>query len=76
LQAQRACRRLHFGDHGLVTRIGRVPRTPNTAALGITSRSNCNRFGTRSTFKMAMPVRLPPGRLRLATRPDATGSLR
>ena len=55
--------------------LARVAEAAVTAALGITSRSNCNRFGTRSTFKVAMPVRLPPGRLRLATRPIATGSV-
>jgi hypothetical protein len=49
-------------------------RTPNTAALGSNSRSNCNRFGASSPDKRAVPVRFPPGRLRLATRPNATGS--
>ena len=49
-------------------------RTPNRAALGINSRSNCNRFGPSSASQVAMPVTFPPGRLRLATSPDATGS--
>jgi hypothetical protein len=49
-------------------------RTPNRAELGINSWSNCNRFGPSSVCKMAMPVRFAPGRLRLATRPDVTGS--
>jgi hypothetical protein len=42
--------------------------------LGSNSRSNCNCFGASSFAKVAMPVRFPPGRLRLATRPNATGS--
>jgi hypothetical protein len=43
-------------------------------ALGNNSRSNCNSFGPSSTVKLAMPVRFAPGLLRLATRPNATGS--
>jgi hypothetical protein len=37
-------------------------RTPNRAALGNNSRSNCNCFGDSSACKAAMPVRFPPGR--------------
>src|SRR6516164_5988136 len=48
--------------------------TPNTAALGIKLWSNCNRFGSRSAVKTVVPVRFAPGRLRLATRPNLTGS--
>jgi hypothetical protein len=44
------------------------------AAVGTASCSSSSRFGPSSTFKAVMPVRLPPGRLRLATRPDWTGS--
>jgi hypothetical protein len=43
--------------------------------LGINWWSNCNRFGASSAPRLAMPVRFAPGRLRLATRPNATGSL-
>ena len=32
-------------------------------------------FGATSAAKVALPVTLPPGRLRLATSPNATGSL-
>ena len=49
-------------------------RTPNRAALGINSRSNCNFFGANSAVKLALPVAFAPGRLRLTTRPNATGS--
>jgi hypothetical protein len=40
-------------------------RTPNTAALGINSRSNCNRFGDSLLTKPALPVPFAPGRLAL-----------
>jgi hypothetical protein len=43
-------------------------------AVGTTSCSNSNIFGTISTFRKVTPVRLPPGRFRLATRPICTGS--
>ena len=32
-------------------------RTPNGAALGINSRSNCNLFGASSVAKLALPAR-------------------
>src|SRR5215475_5915013 len=37
--------------------------------IGSSSRNNCNRFGAISTFDCVTPVTLPPGRLRLVTRP-------
>src|SRR5262245_64187956 len=43
-------------------------------AVGTTSCSSSNIFGTISTFRKVTPVRLPPGRFRLATRPISTGS--
>ena len=43
-------------------------------AAGITSCSNAHCFGATSTFKEVRPVRLPPGRFRLATSPSRTGS--
>jgi hypothetical protein len=49
-------------------------RTPNRDALGTNSRSSCNRLGASSAPKTALPVTFPPGRLRLAIRPNATGS--
>ena len=36
-------------------------------------RRNSSRFGTISKAKLLTPVTLPPGRLRLATSPIATG---
>src|SRR5215468_5996830 len=49
-------------------------RPPITRACGISSRSNSSRFATTSTMKSITLVILPPGRLRLATRPSRTGS--
>src|SRR5262249_14404602 len=43
-------------------------------AAGTSSCSSSSRFGPSSTFKMLMPVTLPPGRLRLVTSPSSTGS--
>jgi hypothetical protein len=43
-------------------------------ALGTVSRSSSSRFAVNSVFRRLMPVRLPPGRARLATRPSLTGS--
>ena len=45
-----------------------------TAGAGTNSCSSSNRFGANATVIMVMPVTLPPGRLRLATRPNVTGS--
>ena len=38
--------------------------------VGSSSRSTSSRFGTISTFNVVTPVRLPPGRFRLATSPS------
>ena len=42
----------------------------NGGAVGTSSCSSSSRFGTSSAFQTVMPVRLPPGRFRLATRPS------
>lgn len=47
---------------------------PKTVAVGTTSCSSSNRFGFTSALSDVAPVMLPPGWLRLATRPRATGS--
>src|SRR5436190_1414168 len=44
-------------------------------ALGTSSRKSPNCFAPSSPVKKLIPVRLPPGRARLATRPSCTGSL-
>jgi hypothetical protein len=43
-------------------------------AAGTNSCNSSNRFGAISTFNECTPVTLPPGRLRLATRPSLTES--
>ena len=46
----------------------------STVALGTSSRSNSSRFPSNAVLNWLTPVTLPPGRLRLATRPSLTGS--
>src|SRR5262245_1771167 len=48
--------------------------TATRAAPGTISRRISNRFALSSPVNRLMPVRLPPGRARLATRPYLTGS--
>jgi hypothetical protein len=50
-----------------------LARTPITAA-GTISRTTWSRFANSSEVSQATPVAVPPGRLRLATRPNFTGS--
>ena len=45
-----------------------------TLAVGTSSCSSSSRFGAISSFNWVTPVMLPPGRLRLATRPSLIGS--
>ena len=48
--------------------------TATRIAAGTSSRRSSSRFATNSPIKKLTPVRLPPGRARLATRPSLTGS--
>src|SRR5262245_48083841 len=48
--------------------------TATRTAFGTSSRNSPNRLARTSEVKKLMPVALPPGRARLATRPCATGS--
>ena len=48
--------------------------TATWTAAGTSSLSSSKRFATTSTLKKLIPVALPPGRARLATRPSLTGS--
>src|SRR4029453_13143903 len=48
--------------------------TPITAGLGTSARSNSRRFAPSAEMYALTPVALPVGRLRLATKPAATGS--
>ena len=48
--------------------------TATRAAPGTSSRKSSSRFATNSPLKKLIPVALPPGRAKLATRPSLTGS--
>ena len=48
--------------------------TATRVAAGTSSRRSSSRFAANSLEKKLIPVRLPPGRARLATRPSLTGS--
>src|SRR5215469_16874914 len=48
--------------------------TATRVAAGTNSRRSCNRFVTCSTEKILIPVKFPPGRARLSTRPSLAGS--
>ena len=48
--------------------------TATRTALGTNSCRSASRFAANSLEKKLIPVRLPPGRARLATRPSLTGS--
>jgi len=42
---------------------------------GTTSRNNAKRFAVSAVATLSTPVALPPGRPKLATKPDFTGSV-
>src|SRR5262249_34216975 len=48
--------------------------TATRVAAGTSLRSSSSRFAVNSALKILIPVTLPPGRARLATRPSLTGS--
>ena len=52
-----------------------IARTKMLAIEGSNSRNNPIRLGRISALSELMPVALPPGLFRLATRPIATGSV-
>ena len=66
-----ACsRRTSCREPGLAT----LQRTPTREIAGLSSLSNSNLFAASSSIKMVSPVTFPPGRPKLATSPDPTGS--
>jgi hypothetical protein len=58
----------------VVSALAAVTSTAIRAAPGTSSRRSSSRFAANSIVKALIPVRLPPGRARLATRPSLTGS--
>jgi hypothetical protein len=75
LQAHRASSSLYvpqrrFGSQCIV----RIEQHCNACNRGTSSRRSSSRFATNSALRKLTPVRLPPGRARLDTRPNFTGS--
>src|SRR6516165_1592038 len=68
--------RCHVSQRRLRSRcISRVYKYGNTSGRGHpNSRRSSSRFAANSPARKLTPVRLPPGRARLATRPSLTGS--
>src|SRR5262249_176890 len=56
-----------------ITAFGLTSATKRVAC-GASSRNSPSRFAVSATLRVMTPVALPPGRLRLATRPSAMGS--
>ena len=70
LHPLRARRFLHVSDDALGdSRLFGFTSRAITLAWGTSSDSSSSRLGISSTVRMLTPVRLPPGRARLATRP-------
>ena len=65
----RACGCFHISHRGFSTAalVG-LTSTATRAAAGTSSRSSSSRFAANSPMKRLTPVRLPPGRARLATK--------
>ena len=76
LQPDGASSRLHVSQCGFgKAGIGRIDEHGNSRLLRApASRRSSSRFATNSTVRRLIPVRLPPGRARLATSPSSTGS--
>ena len=75
LQPHGAGRHFHVPQRGLGNRHSAgLSSTATRVAAGTSSRSSSSRFAANSAEKKLTPVRLPPGRARLATRPSLTGS--
>ena len=74
LLPDRLRRGLHVSSLRLGIRTVRVHSTAIVVALGTSWRSSSSRFAPNTLAKKTTPVTLPPGRLRLATRPSLTGS--
>ena len=60
----------------VVAALAGLTSTATRTAPGTSSRRSSSRFAANSAVKKLTPVRLPPGRARLATRPSLTGSSR
>src|SRR5262249_53664027 len=69
-----ACRILDLSRLGFGSLIVWIYQHTNNGCIGPSSCSNPSRFASGTVVKRLTPVALPPGRLRLATKPILTGS--
>ena len=75
LQPLGASSGLDVSNRGLgSSALARLMSIATRVAVGTSSRRSSSRFAANSPAKKLIPVRLPPGRARLATRPNLTGS--
>ena len=74
LRARRVLHRLAYISRHLLDCSLRRTSKPIIPAWGTNSDTSSRRLGSRSAGEKAKPVRLPPGRGRLATKPNSTGS--
>ena len=75
LQTEGVGSRLHVSRGGLVSAVlVGLTSSAMTVAVGTSSCKSPSRFGASSRPNEVTPVTLPPGRLRLAMSPSATGS--
>src|SRR6516165_5222527 len=63
-----------FSVDSVLVALAGLTSTVTRAAAGTNSRRRFSRFAPTSAVKKLIPVALPPGRERLATRPSLTGS--
>ena len=61
-------------DSGSLSGVSRLMSIAMVRAEGTNSRSSSSRFAPSATVIRLAPVTLPPGRLKLATKPNWTGS--
>src|SRR5215831_8289525 len=74
LQPHSASSRFHVSQRSLGSGISRIDEHGHTSGAGHQLTSSSSRFAVTSTLKKLIPVKLPPGRARLATSPSLTGS--
>jgi len=75
LQSHGAAGRFHLAQGDLrVGSIGGIDEYGDTRGRSSISRNSSSRFAVSSRLNKLMPVRFPPGRARLVTRPSLTGS--
>src|SRR5262249_28746767 len=74
LQPKRTHSRLDVPQLSLAIRKIRIHQHRDDVGTGTSSRSSPSRFDASSAIRLLTPVTLPPGRFKLATRPNLIGS--